>query len=110
MVELPEFPAVGVVAGAAIITEPLFVFIIGLMTTETITVGFLVDRGLMAFFTGHGCVHADEGKAAHVVVKHYAFSPAAFAVTLLTLFSEFAVMYIIQQVTHMTFCFVFFFA
>ena len=85
VIELPELPAVGVMAHGAAGAETSLVFVIRFVTADAVALGLLVDGRQMAVLAGHGGMHANEWEMTHVVIEHHPLAPAGLAVTLLAL-------------------------
>lgn len=99
VVELPETPAVGVVAHFTFLTEVLFVLILVLMAGEALF--FRVFKGVadMAFFTRSKGMLAYERECGNVMVKKHLFRPALLVMTFFTLFFLLPLMDIVFFVT-----------
>jgi len=81
VVEAPKRPAGWVVAGAASATERLSVCVVFLMAVDTGRRRILIGRRQVTLLARHDAVHADEGKAAQVVIEAHRVAPARIAVT-----------------------------
>lgn len=81
MVELPEVPAVGIVAGLTLGAQPFFMLVMLLMTGETVFFGvFIGGVGMTAFAWGNSML-ADERERAQVVIKKDILPPAFLVMT-----------------------------
>ena len=86
MVELPEPPAIGVVASFAFLAKALFMMIVFLMTGEALLLGILERVTGMAFLTGHHGMLSYEGECGDVMVEKDLFCPAFLVMAPVALF------------------------
>ena len=69
VIELPERPAIGVMAAGALLAEPAFVNVLGTMTCEAFDRRIAIGTRRMAFLAGNAGVQPDERKSRKVVVE-----------------------------------------
>ena len=84
MVKLPQGPPVGGVAGVTVSAQAVFVFVVAGMTASARRRRCAELGILVAAFTGHQGVEAQQGKTAQVVVEARLIAPAFGGVTALT--------------------------
>jgi len=90
VVELPNIPAVRVVAVDALFAQGAFVYVVALMTAATILRDAFVARAHVTLHAGNGDVQSKQRKAAQIVIKRDFDSPALALMTLLAVFAELA--------------------
>lgn len=81
VVEAPKRPAGGVVAGATSAAERLSVRVVFLVAVDAGRRCVHIGRRQMTLLAGYDAVHADERKAAQVVIEAHRIAPTRFAVT-----------------------------
>jgi len=99
VVELPDAPAIGVVAGIALGAERKLVNIVVLVARIAIQRIHLVAGVQMTFLARHGGMQADERKAGHVMVEDHALVPLLFAMAAGAFFTFLALMYVVAFMT-----------
>jgi len=86
------------VAASAILSQPLFVKVIGAMAVDAALAGVAEDRAQMAGFAAGGGMLADQGIVGQIMIETHILKPGDFAMALVTLFSLFAVVRIVLLV------------
>lgn len=94
MVELPEFPAVGVVALFALWPQSPLVDVFADMASVAVGFSASVISINMALLAWCGGMQASQGKARHIVVKGNFFAPTLLIVATLALLAFLALMHI----------------
>ena len=81
VVELPEPPAVRVVAGAACRPERAAVHILAPVAVDALVGGLAIGAARMAVLAGDADVQPDQREARQVMVEPHRIAPSRFAVT-----------------------------
>ena len=102
VVELPDAPAIGVVAGIAMGAERELVNIVILVTRIAIQRIHLVAGVQMTFLARNGGMQADEREAGHVMVEDHALVPLLFVMATGAYFTFLALMYVVAFMTGKT--------
>ena len=95
VIEFPDAPAIGVVAGAAMDAERELVNIVTLVARIAIQRFHLVAGVQMAFFARYGGMQSDERKTRHVMIKNHAFVPFLLVMAARTFLAFLAFVYVI---------------
>lgn len=85
VVELPESPAIRVVAALALFAQPALVDILGLVASQAHDRRISIRTACMALLAGHADMQADERELRQVVIKADVVVPTAFLVAGLAL-------------------------
>jgi hypothetical protein len=95
VVELPDAPTIGVVAGGAMGAEHELVNIIFLVARIAVQRIHLVAGVQMTFLARHGGMQADEREAGHVMVEYHSLVPLLLVVAARALLTFLVFMYVI---------------
>ncbi len=85
-------------AGLAMRTKPLPVYIVVLVTRIAVARRIGEHRGQMTFLTGSNRMQSNQRKACHVMIKSQLPCPATLVMTTTTLFAQLARMHVIRLV------------
>ena len=108
VIVLPEGPAVRVVAGRALISQPLFMLVVLFMAGDAVEWCVFEGCSDMTAFTGSDRMYADQRKASHVMLESDIRMPATLIVAFFTSLALLATMRIVQAVAAVTVCLEFF--
>lgn len=86
-------------AGLAVTTEPLLVYIIVLVAYVAGALRIGENRGQVALLAGGDCMQPNQRKARQVMIKPQLVRPAAIVMTMTALLTQFAGMHVIRPVT-----------
>lgn len=99
VVELPQRPAIGVMATPAVRTQTSLMYIIRLMTCITVTGRPLELGRQVTLLARRYRMQANERETCHVMHEAYAVTPAILIMTVLTLLALLALVDIVRRMT-----------
>jgi len=99
VIELPEGPAVRIVAKGAFRAESTLMNVIGTMATGARRIRILVGWRQMTFLARRRRVQTDKGEARQVVIEEYPFTPAAYVMAIFARLPFLSLMYVVLLVT-----------
>ena len=95
VIEIPEHPAIGVMAFVTVFRKPTLMRVIRLVTGDALAFGIAIFRCEMAGLTGGDAVQTDEGEARQVMVKKDLVAPTGCHVTVSAFLALFAFVHVI---------------
>lgn len=98
MVKQPELPAIGVMTGGTLISQPPFVIAV-LVAADTLSGRVFERLRCMTFLTRHSAMQANKRKAGQVVIKGNVLAPASGVMAAGTIAAKFLLVHIILTMT-----------